>query len=175
MATLLRACAAGDRRAFAALYDATSAKLFAVALRILRDRAEAEDAVQEVYARLWRNAGRYDPARGRGMTWAVAVARNHAIDRLRARGPAADHDPAAVEALADPGLRAETRLAAMGEARRIAACLAALDPARAEALRGAYLEGLSYADLARRHGLPLNTLRTWLRRGLLALKECLAR
>ena len=171
VAALIAKCAAQDRAAFRALYRDTSAKLMGVLLRMLKERAEAEDALQEVYTRVWLRAGRYDPAKGRGMTWLIAIARNLAIDRLRARpdGPSDD----GLDRVQDNAPRAETRLVAQGEARRMADCFATLDPDRAEAVRGAYLNGLSYADLAARHAVPLNTMRTWLRRSLLKLKECL--
>ena len=142
-----------------------------VLLRILRERTEAEDALQEVYTRVWLRAGRYDPTKGRGMTWLIAIARNLAIDRLRARGAPMDDD--GLDTVADATPRAETRLIAQGEARRIADCFGALDPERADAVRGAYLSGLSYVELAARHAVPLNTMRTWLRRSLFRLKECL--
>lgn len=173
VADLIAACASGDRKAFRALYRDTSAKLMGVLLRILKERAEAEDALQEVYTRVWLRAGRYDPAKGRGMTWLITIARYHAIDRLRARGDSLDDD--GLDMVADSAPRAETRLVAMGEARRMADCFATLEPDRAEAVRGAYLGGLSYLDLAERHAVPLNTMRTWLRRSLLKLKECLDR
>jgi RNA polymerase sigma-70 factor (ECF subfamily) len=171
IADLIAACASGDRTAFRSLYRDSSAKLMGVLLRILRERAEAEDALQEVYTRVWLRAGKYDPAKGRGMTWLIAVARNLAIDRLRSRVDAIGDD--GLETVADSTPRAETRLIAMGEARRMADCFATLEPDRAEAVRGAYLGGLSYLDLAARHAVPLNTMRTWLRRSLLKLKECL--
>ena len=82
---LIADVAHADRRAFRLLYSQASAKLFGVCLRILRDRSEAEDAVQEVFTRVWLNARRYEATKGRGMTWLIAIARNHAIDRLRAR------------------------------------------------------------------------------------------
>ncbi|NHB77262.1 sigma-70 family RNA polymerase sigma factor [Rhodobacter calidifons] len=173
IASLIAQCAAADRAAFRALYRDTSAKLMGVLLRILRERSEAEDALQEVYTRVWLRAGRYDPAKGRGMTWLIAIARNLAIDRLRARPEAASDD--ALETVQDNAPRAETRLIAAGEARRVSDCFATLEPDRAAAVRGAYLDGLSYLDLAARHGVPLNTMRTWLRRSLLKLKECLDR
>jgi RNA polymerase sigma-70 factor (ECF subfamily) len=173
VADLILRCASQDRAAFRALYRDTSAKLMGVLLRILKERAEAEDALQEVYTRVWLRAGRYDPARGRGMTWLIAIARNLAIDRLRARVETMDDD--GMDAVPDQSPRAETRLLAMGEARRIADCFATLEPDRAQAVRGAYLDGLSYLDLAARHAVPLNTMRTWLRRSLLKLKECLDR
>ncbi|MFZ1662396.1 MAG: sigma-70 family RNA polymerase sigma factor, partial [Paracoccaceae bacterium] len=85
VADLIVQVAGADRAAFRSLYSAASGKLFAVAYRILQDRSEAEDAVQEVFTRIWLNARRFDAGRARGMTWLIAIARNHAIDRLRAR------------------------------------------------------------------------------------------
>ena len=179
VAELITRVAAQDRAAFRALYGQTSAKLMGVLLRILGTRSEAEDALQEVFTRVWLRAGRFDATKGRGMTWLIAIARNHAIDRLRSRPPMAqttasdedDTDP--LDRVADTAPTAETRLIATGEARRIADCFDTLEPDRADAVRGAYLGGLSYADLADRHGVPLNTMRTWLRRSLLKLRECL--
>jgi RNA polymerase sigma-70 factor, ECF subfamily len=171
IADLIAKCAAADRSAFRTLYRDSSAKLMGVLLRILGERAEAEDALQEVFTRVWLRAGRYDPAKGRGMTWLIAIARNLAIDRLRAR-PAASSDDA-LDTVQDTTPRAETRLIAQGEAKRVSDCFATLEPDRADAVRGAYLSGLSYVELAARHAVPLNTMRTWLRRSLLRLKECL--
>ncbi|MCU0800529.1 MAG: sigma-70 family RNA polymerase sigma factor [Rhodobacteraceae bacterium] len=172
IAALLIRIAAQDRAAFRAIYDATSAKLMGVLLRILGNRAESEDALQEVYTRVWLRAGRFDATRGRGMTWLIAMARNLAIDRLRARRDVTAEEGAA-EALVDRSPNAEGQAIALGEARRVADCLATLEPDRAAAVRGAYLEGESYQELADRHAVPLNTMRTWLRRSLLRLRECL--
>jgi RNA polymerase sigma-70 factor (ECF subfamily) len=105
------------------------------------------------------------------MTWLIAIARNLAIDRLRARPES--HSDDGLDTVQDATPRAETRLVAQGEARRMADCFDTLDPDKADAVRGAYLNGLSYLDLAARHAVPLNTMRTWLRRSLLKLKECL--
>jgi len=171
VADLITKCAAADREAFRQLYRVTSAKLMGVLLRMFHERAEAEDALQDVYTRVWLRAGRYDPAKGRGMTWLIAIARNLAIDCLRARPEASSDD--GLDSAPDNAPRAETRLIAQGEARRMADCFATLDPDKADAVRGAYLNGLSYLDLAARHAVPLNTMRTWLRRSLLKLKECL--
>jgi len=173
IAALITRCAAQDRAAFRVLYRDSSAKLMGVLLRILGERAEAEDALQEVYTRVWMRAGRYDAAKGRGMTWLIAVARNLAIDRLRIRPQAmSDHE---MDTVQDTAPRAETRLIALGEAKRISDCFGILEPDRADAVRGAYLSGLSYVDLAARHAVPLNTMRTWLRRALMQLKDCLDR
>jgi RNA polymerase sigma-70 factor (ECF subfamily) len=173
VAALIRRVAAQDRAAFRALYAAASAKLFGVLLRMLGNRAEAEDALQDVFARVWTAAPRFDAARGRGMTWLVAIARNRAIDRLRARPEAPPEDAEAVSALPDAAPGAEARLVARGELGRLDGCLGTLEPDRAAALRGAYLDGQSYLDLARRFGVPLNTMRTWLRRSLIRLRECM--
>jgi RNA polymerase sigma-70 factor (ECF subfamily) len=169
---LLLDVAAQDRAAFRAVYSLTASKLMGVLFRILGNRAEAEDALQEVFTRVWLRAGRYDPAKGAGMTWLIAIARNHALDRLRARKPEQSEDGEA-DLVADTAPRAETRLIAAGEARRVNECFETLEPDRAMAVRGAYLDGLSYQDLADRAAVPLNTMRTWLRRSLLKLKECL--
>lgn len=172
IAQLLGQIAERDRSAFRALYTAASAKLMGVLLRILGQRAEAEDALQEVFTRVWLRAGRFDPSKGRGMTWLIAIARNLAIDRLRSRADTTSDD-ATLDAIADTAPRAETRLIAAGEARRIGDCINQLDTDRADAVRGAYLDGHSYIDLAARYAVPLNTMRTWLRRSLLKLKECM--
>lgn len=173
IADLLHAVAAQDRAAFRTLYANASAKLMGVLVRILASRAEAEDALQEVFTRVWLRADRFDAAKGRGMTWLVAIARNLAIDHLRARPEATSDDEDAVAMVADPTLRAEARLIAAGEVRRINRCFDTLEPDRAQAVRGAYLDGLSYLDLAARFDVPLNTMRTWLRRSLSKLKECM--
>jgi RNA polymerase sigma-70 factor (ECF subfamily) len=165
--------AIGDRRAFAALYAATSAKLFGITLRVLGNRPEAEDALQEIYVKLWHNAGRYQVNGLSPMTWMITVARNHAIDRLRARRVASGNmDELAERADAAPG--PEAQLIAASERNRIDHCLGTLEPDRADAVRRAYLDGETYQDLATRYDVPLNTVRTWLRRSLLKLRECLS-
>ena len=174
VAELLSRVAAQDRAAFRELYSKTASKLLGVLLRILGARAEAEDALQEVFTRVWLRAGRFDATKGRGMTWLIAIARNHAIDRLRARPDESLRDDAdALDTVRDAAPTAENRLIALGEAGRIVECFATLEPDRAEAVRGAYLNGLSYVDLAARFDVPLNTMRTWLRRSLLRLRECM--
>ena len=172
IAALLTRIAAQDRAAFKTIYTAAASKLMGVLLRILGNRAEAEDALQEVFTKVWLRANRFDAEKGRGMTWLIAIARNLAIDRLRSRHDTVD-DEAAMAAVADTTPRAETRMIALGEVQRINDCFATLEPDRADALRGAYLTGLSYIDLAARHSVPLNTMRTWLRRSLARLKECM--
>ena len=162
-----------DRAAFDRLYAATSAKLLGVCLRMLRNRAEAEEAVQEVFVKIWLKADRFAITWQSPMSWLIAIARNHAIDRLRQRRETvAALDDAALD-VRDPAPGPEAQTLAADDRRRLEACLEQLDKARADALRSAYMEGDSYAELATRHAVPLNTMRTWLRRSLMRLKECL--
>lgn len=164
-----------DRMAFDQLYAATSAKLFGTCLRVLKDRTEAEEVVQEVFIRIWLKADRFAVTAQSPMSWLIAVARHLAIDRLRARREAvAGLDDAAIE-IRDPAPGPEARAVAAGERRQLDGCLKELEGDRADAVRAAYLDGDSYADLAARHDVPLNTMRTWLRRSLMRLKECLQR
>ncbi len=164
----------GDRAAFSSLYDATSAKLFGVCLRILNDRAEAEDALQDAFVRIWQKAGTYAANGYSPMTWLITLTRNLAIDKLRTRkGGAVDIEE--VYDLADSGPTPEAAAVAASEKGQIDGCLDELEPDRAGAVRGAYLEGYSYNELAAQYGVPLNTMRTWLRRSLAKLKDCLTR
>ncbi|MCR6636731.1 sigma-70 family RNA polymerase sigma factor [Devosia sp.] len=172
IADLIARCALRDRGAFRQLYTRTSAKLFGVALRILRDRAETEEAIQEIYIKIWQKADRYVAGQYSPISWLVAVARNHALDRVRVRRPISEDIDAALD-IADLGPSPERQVEAAEDSARIANCLGTLEPDRAEAVRGAYLDGFSYEELAQRHAVPLNTMRTWLRRSLMKLKECL--
>lgn len=165
-----------DRIAFDRLYAATSAKLFGTCLRVLKDRTAAEEVVQEAYIRIWLKADRFSVTGQSPMSWLIAIARHLAIDRLRARREAVGgmEDAAAMD-IFDPAPGPEARAIAAGERRQLDGCLDELETDRADAVRAAYLEGDSYADLAARHDVPLNTMRTWLRRSLMRLKECLQR
>jgi RNA polymerase sigma-70 factor, ECF subfamily len=164
--------ALGDRKSFGELYNATSRKLFSVCRRMLRDQADAEEALQEIYVKVWRNASRYNPDKAAPMTWLISIARNHAIDTLRARRPDAE-DLDTVYDMSDPAPGPEANAVNAGEGRRIDDCMQILESGRAEAVRSAYVEGLSYMELAEMHDVPVNTMRTWLRRSLLKLRECL--
>ncbi|MGI3170797.1 sigma-70 family RNA polymerase sigma factor [Pseudooceanicola sp. C21-150M6] len=162
-----------DRAAFADLYRHTSAKLFGVCLRILKSEAETEEAIQEIYIKIWRNADRYRAGGFSPMTWLITIARNHAIDRLRSRRASGSGLDEAEEIVSEaPG--PEALAMATSDRARIVACFETLPPDRAEAVRRAYLEGETYAELAARFAVPLNTMRTWLRRSLAKLKECLS-
>lgn len=172
---LIAEVALGDRRAFSRLYSHTSGKLFGVALRVLGQRDLAEEAVQEAFVKIWHNAGRYRAGTYSPMTWLITIARNTAIDAKRKLAAEARRDARedAAELVPD-GAHGPAKLAEISsDMRALAGCMAALPEGRAEAVRRAYLEGDSYAELAGRFDVPLNTMRTWLRRALISLRECL--
>lgn len=161
-----------DRKAFSQLYAKTSPKLFAICLRILRDRTEAEEALQEIFVKIWRRADRYAAGQASPVAWLSAIARNHAIDLVRARKPVASDIDEAYD-LADSYPDPEKSAMISADGRRIDACMEQLEEDRARAVRQAYVEGLSYQELAELYSVPLNTMRTWLRRSLLKLRECM--
>ena len=173
LAGLMTRIAAGERAALRQLYDSTSAKLFAVCLRILSDREESEDVLQEVYVTIWRRADRFDAARASVMTWVSTIARNRAIDRLRARGPMAYADQVEDLDIPDGAESAESLLVTAGERGRLQTCLAELDDRTERVIRTAFFEGVTYEALARRMDTPLGTVKSWVRRGLAKLKGCL--
>jgi len=170
---LLTRVGIGDRAAFRDLYGATSAKLFGICLRVLKDRTDAEDVLQDVYIKIWNNASSYQVSGYSPMTWLITIARNQAIDRLRSRRTAAS-DLSDAENLADRKPTPEQSAIRMGEADRLRRCLDQLAPDRAKAVKAVYLEGYSYQEMADQLNQPINTVRTWLRRSLISLKECLS-
>lgn len=169
---LLAQVALGNRKAFSELYDLTSAKLFGVSLRVLGNQSEAEDVVQEAFIKVWQSAGKYQVNGLSPMTWLITLTRNTAIDRIRQRRQTVDI--ADQTDIADKQPNPEENALLSAERRRLEGCLGTLETDRATAVRGAYVEGYSYDELARRFDVPLNTMRTWLRRSLLSLRECLS-
>lgn len=170
---LIARMALGDRAALSALYAATSAKLYGIALRVLGDRHEAEDALQETFVKVWHNAGRYRQNGLSPMTWLITVARNHAIDRLRARNARRTQPIEDAGEVASDAMTGEDAAMAASLRGRMGDCLRTLPPDRAAAVCRAYVLGEAYQELADRYAVPLNTMRTWLRRSLLRLRECL--
>ncbi len=173
---LLIAAADGERAAFARLYVATSPQLFALALRIVGERAAAEEVLQDAFISIWRHAVDFRPEKGSAMAWLATIVRNRALDRRRRARPETPMSlvPDAVQAgWADPGPDPQTALLASAEARRLAGCLETLDEGPRSAIRLAYYEGLTHEELAARLSTPLGTIKSWIRRGLLRLKSCL--
>ncbi|WP_075995441.1 sigma-70 family RNA polymerase sigma factor [Salaquimonas pukyongi] len=169
---LLSRVALADRAAFDTLYAAASPKLFAVLIRILRDRSMAEDALQEVFVKVWQKADGFRSGSQAPMAWLYAIARNHAIDTIRAQKRLHD-DLDDHQELSSPEPDPEQAAVAASERERIDNCLEELEPQKAEAVVSAYMEGYSYQELADRYSVPLNTMRTWLRRSLISLRKCL--
>jgi RNA polymerase sigma-70 factor (ECF subfamily) len=163
----------GSQRAFAELYKRTSAKLFGVCVRMLRDRGEAEEVLQEVFTTVWRRADSFDPGRASAITWLVTMARNKAIDRLRQhreeRLPDADHFD--IEDEHEPGPASEAEQSQ--ERQRLERCIDGLEPEQKSAIREAFFSGATYNELAARCRVPLGTMKSWIRRSLIRLRMCL--
>ena len=169
---LLKAVAKRDRAAFRALFRATSSKLFGVSLRICRDRSLAEDALQEAFVDIWRKAADFDTGRGAAMGWMSVIVRNRSVDliRRRGRGPRmVDGDADNAPEPADPGAPTDGGTDGMA----LTQCLGELEARERELVVLAYCEGYSREELSERYEAPVNTVKTWLRRGLAALKDCL--
>jgi RNA polymerase sigma-70 factor, ECF subfamily len=174
IAAALARIPAGDRAALQTVYRLTSAKLFGVALRILGERGEAEDVLQEVYVTVWRKAADFDSQRASPMTWLIAIARNRAIDRLRASRTSRHMDPIDVAAdLADSAPLAERTLEDAQSHARLHRCLDGLADHERAALNGAFFDGNTYDELAERMKVPLGTMKSWIRRAMIKLKICL--
>ena len=171
---LISQVAMGDRKAFSRLYDATSAKLMGVCLRLLQDRSAADDALQDTYVKVWKNAKLYTANGLSPMTWLITIARNTSIDKLRQSRTVVDFSEVD-ETIATTGFTPEQSAIASSEAKRIAQCLDELESDRQDAVKAVYLDGQSYKDLSQRFDVPLNTIRTWLRRALISLRECMQR
>ena len=176
----------GDRAAFATLYRHTSAHLLAVVLRIHRDRAQAEDIVQEIYVNVWRSAGQFDAAQSQPLTWLTSIARNRAIDALRRRQTQPftqstlsgeltnDDDDADVYAqVADEGDGPLALLSRASDARSLEHCMKTLSAPQRQGVALAFYDGLSHAEVAQHLRQPLGTVKSWLRRALISLKGCL--
>ena len=172
---LLGRTALRDRAAFARLYEATKAKLFGVSLRIVRERPLAEEVLQDSFVNIWNHAGDYARAKSAPLTWMTAIVRNRSLDIVRRTREEPDIDDALTNSLADeaaaPMRTAQERL----EAHSIRDCLAELEGDQRQAIALAFYHGLSHSELADHLRRPMGTVKTHIRRGLLRIKDCLAR
>ncbi|TCH97994.1 sigma-70 family RNA polymerase sigma factor [Roseococcus sp. SYP-B2431] len=172
-ATLLSRIAGGDRAALQSLYKAQSVRLFGVAMAILRDRDAAADALHDGFVNIARRAGQFDPALGAAEAWTGAVIRHAALDIARRRGREMPTDDAT---LGDTPVEATQldAIAAGEEGVRLRSCLEQLPEKNRKGILLAFVDGLSHPQIAARLELPLGTVKAWIRRGLLTLRECLA-
>lgn len=174
VAALLLQIADGRQDAFETLYRDTAATLLGICMRVLRDRHEAEDVLQEVYVSVWSKAGQFDRERARAMTWLGSIARNRAIDRVRARPASMHHQPIEELELADEDAPTPAAgIDALRERAQLDDCIGQLEPKRRSLIRTAFFENVTYDVLAARMEAPLGSVKSWIRRGLQQLKACL--
>ena len=164
----------GDRGAFADLYQRAAPRLFGICLRLLRDRGEAEDVLQEIFVTVWRRASSFDASRASAVPWLIALARNKAIDRLRQqRRASAALTSKGLDDAMDDQLAPPPDLDRSEQYRRLQLCLEQLDPQHQRSLREAFYSGATYSELAARLEVPLGTMKSWIRRSLIQLRKCL--
>jgi RNA polymerase sigma-70 factor (ECF subfamily) len=172
---LLARTALADQRAFADLYRLTSAHLYAVALRILRESAAAEEVLQESFISIWNHAGSYVAAKSQPFTWLTSIVRNRCLDQLRRR----ELDTVTIDdedegmTLRDDGPTPLEMLVSGADARAVKGCVEGLEAGQKQALALAFYRGLSHSELAAHLNEPLGTVKSWVRRGLERLKSCL--
>lgn len=171
--TALLACAAGDKNALRRIYEAESPRMLGVAQRLLKRRALAEEAVKDSFVLIFRHAARFDPERGAGLTWIYAILRNRSLSILRDEKRTETSDTPIAEETASEEDDPETAMAKLSDASALRACLETLSPQRRGLVLLAFVQGLTHGEIAGRMKLPLGTVKSWIRRSLLSLKECL--
>jgi RNA polymerase sigma-70 factor (ECF subfamily) len=169
---LLRACGRGDQTAFARLYDATGSRVFGLAVRVVRDPAQAEEVAQEAFLEIWRTSGRFDPAKGSPLGWMLTITHRKAVDRVRSAEASTRRDTTYHQQNqpVDHDSTAEAATASL-EARRIRGALSSLTPVQREALELAYFGGYTHTEVATMLDLPVGTAKTRIRDGLIRLRD----
>jgi RNA polymerase sigma factor (sigma-70 family) len=185
LGTLMYRVALRDQAAFKQLYDATSHCLLGIVMRMLRERAWAEDVLQEIYVSVWNTAPNYSAVKSQPMTWLMTIARHRALDALRStrterqhrvrQAPSADDDDNGVPDVPDQRSGPLDQLLHSAEAERLRHCLQGLDPTQRQAIALAFYDGLTHTELALHMHQPLGTVKAWVRRGLERLRPCLER
>jgi RNA polymerase sigma-70 factor (ECF subfamily) len=171
-AGLLRSCAAGDRAAFRTLYDRWGPRLHGIALRITRQPALAADATHDTFVLVWQQAHRFDPSRGSAEAFLISLVRYRALDIVRRRvREVPGYEP---DERADDAPDALAQLVGSAEGAALHRCLGLLDPERRRLVVMAFVDGLTHSELAEKLSVPLGTVKSWIRRSLVSLRECLA-
>lgn len=174
LAQLLRLSARGDQQAFAELYDAMTARVYGLALRVVRDPAQAEEVAQEAFLEVWRTASRFDPDRGSAVSWILTIVHRRAVDRVRSAEAATRRDVTYHQQnqQVDHDATAEAAHASF-EARRVRGALETLTPVQREALQLAYFGGYTHTEVASMLDLPVGTAKTRIRDGLIRLRDAM--
>jgi RNA polymerase sigma-70 factor (ECF subfamily) len=173
-ASLIAACASGRRESLRALYERESGPMIGAAMRIVRRREVAEEVVHDVFVQIWRHAGSFDPARGKGRAWMFTILRNRAISILRSASRELPTEDDALTSAVEKGAVSEEAYDRLGDGSALKRCLEGLEPKRRAGVLLAYVEGLSHGEIAARLNVPLGTAKAWIRRSLVQLRECLA-
>lgn len=171
---LMRRIAKGDKAALADLFSAEAGRLIGIALRILRRRDLAEEAVQETFIAAWRRASQFDPARGSAQGWLTTITRNRALNMLRDGSRMEYHDGEVLADLGDRSAEAMAAFNALADRDALKHCLGQLDEPKRRAILLCYVTGLNHGEAAATMNAPLGTLKAWIRRGTIALQECLS-
>lgn len=174
LSAALAACAAGDKSGLRQLYDQEAPRMIGVALRIIRRRDLAEDIVHDAFMRIWRAAGRYDSSLGSPRAWIYAIVRNLAIDSIRNSQREEFVDDEQLAGMIDSASETTPFFERLSESNALRRCLQGLEPKRRASLLMAYAQGCSHGEIAGKLGVPLGTVKAWIRRSLTALRECMA-
>ncbi len=174
----LAACAKGDRDALHLIYQFESRRLLGVALRIVRERALAEDVLHDAFMNIWTKAASFDAVRGSGRGWIHSIVRNRALSVVRTQGREVSADEEAIVALESEQVAHNAPMTELFELNadigRLDECLQALDAPKRNSILAAYLDGCSHSEIAARLNAPLGSVKAWIKRGLLSLRECMA-
>lgn len=171
---LMRRVAGGDRKAFAAIFDLEAARLLAIASRIVRRRELAEEVVQDAFVTVWKKAAVYDHERGAARAWLTTIVRHRALNMIRDGNRLDFHAADDLAALGDRAGDADTAYDALPESEDLKRCLEQLEPERRRSIVMAYVVGFSHGEIAAHLGAPVGTVKAWIRRGVVSLKECLS-
>lgn len=173
LARLLQATARGDRQAFARLYELTAPKLLGAGVHLLKRRELAEDVLQDLFVKVWHRASDYHAERGGVLTWLYSIQRYLALDRLRAQRPTEELDDYMSDTLAFEGPDPSMLAISSDMATRVHRCLDTLTDVQRRSVTLAFFEGLTHTELTEKLQMPLGTVKSWIRRGLMSLQKCL--
>jgi RNA polymerase sigma factor (sigma-70 family) len=173
LSLLIQSCAAGERSALKQIMETEGGRMLGVARRMLRRQDLAEDAVQECFVLLWRKAHQFDAERGQAKAWIYTILRNRCLTLLRNAHPETALDPAEAEEASDDAIL-EIAYNRLERTHDLRICLESLDPHKRMAILSSYILGYSHGEIAGRMGAPLGSVKAWVRRGLLMLRECLS-